>query len=286
MTVFDDVMADAAKDGPFCAVNTQQAGRMIHLSVSALKSQRLTSRREPDGKARIPFRRRGGQVFYAVTDLLEYAKKHNSNGLSMAERTLALLMGEEFCKRIGEPWPASQAPRAAFPASQQGVSERPSPRSSADPAPSRQGMSEAPAMADPPGLAALLGMLGRTSSVAPRKRGPKSMKAENARIKALQDMGVDVRTERCRFASLQDFLLNADPDEEWLFCRPASRRPYDFIQALLCGPTDDPFEWMSLSGYVESLARWSANEQGAREAAEESQAIFQETENTRKKSRG
>lgn len=273
MTVFDEVMADAAKDGPFCAVNTQQAGRMVHLSVSALKSQRLTSRREPDGKARIPFQRRGGKVFYAVTDLLEYAKKHNSNGLSMAERTLALLMGEEFCKGIGEPWPERQAPRAAFPASQQGLSERPSPRSSADRSASQQGMSEAPAMAEPPGLAAMLGMFGGAPRM-PRKRGPKPMDAENARIKALEDMGATVRTNRCRFASLQDFLLNADPDEEWLFCRPASRRPYDFIQALLQGPTDDPFEWMSLSGYVESLARWSANEKGAREAAEEMGELF------------
>lgn len=281
MTVFDDVMADAAVKGPFCAVNTQQASAMFHLSVSALKSQRLTSRREPDGKARIPFQRRGGQVFYAMTDLLEYAKKRNSNGLSMAERTLALLMGEDFCKRIGEPWPARQAPRAASPASQQG-SERPSPRSSADRAPSEQGMSEAPAMAEPPGLAAMLGMLGGAPRM-PRKRGPKPMDAENARIKALEDMGATVTTNRCRFASLQDFLLTADPDEEWLFCRPASRRPYDFIQALLCGPTDDPFEWMSLSGYLESLARWSANEKEAREAAEEAEQIFRSTEKVLRK---
>lgn len=281
MTVFDDVMANAAVEGPFCAVNTQQAGVMVHLSVSALKSQRLTSRREPDGKARIPFQRRGGKVVYAVTDLLEYAKKHNSNGLSAAERTLALLMGEEFCKRIREPWPAHQAPRTA---SQPPVSSVADEGTTA----SQQGVSEAPVKAGPPGLpglAAMFGMFGGTSSGGPRKRGPKPMDAENARIKALEDMGATVRTNRCRFASLQDFLLNADPDEEWLFCRPASRRPYDFIQALLCGPTDDPFEWMSLSGYVESLARWSANEKGAREAAEESEAIFQETENTRKKSR-
>lgn len=279
MTVFDDVMANAAVEGPFCAVNTQQAGVMVHLSVSALKSQRLTSRREPDGKARIPFQRRGGKVVYAVTDLLEYAKKHNSNGLSAAERTLALLMGEEFCKRIREPWPAHQAPRTA---SQPPVSSVADEGTTA----SQQGVSEAPVKAGPPGLpglAAMFGMFGGTSSGGPRKRGPKSMKAENARIKALEDMGATVWTERCRFASLQDFLLNADPDEEWLFCRPASRRPYDFIQALLCGPTDDPFEWMSLSGYVESLARWSANEKEAREAAEEAEQIFRSTEKVLRK---
>jgi hypothetical protein len=283
MTVFDDVMAKAAVEGPFCAVNTQQAGMMVHLSVSALKSQRLTSRREPDGKAKIPFQRRGGKVVYAVTDLLEYAKRHNSNGLSAAERTLALLMGDEFCKRIGEPWPAHQAPRAAFQPPRAAFQPPSSSVADEGATESRQGVSEAPVMAEPPGLAALFGMFGGASSAAPRKRGPKSMKAENARIKALTDMGVAVQTNRCLFASLQDFLLNADPDEEWLFCRPADRRPYDFIQALLCGPTDEPFEWMSLSGYLESLARWSANEKEAREAAEEAEQIFRSTEKVLRK---
>lgn len=265
MSEFDKIKEAAARLGPLCGLNTQQAAAVLNMSESTLRKHRETKMRAAGGEARIPFQTRGGKAVYALTDLLEYARKHNSNGLTLAQRTLAVLMGEGFCDSIGEPWPGPRsAPRA----------ER-----RAEPT------APAPFASGPPGLAEILGLGVAPAAGTPRKRGPKPMGATKARTAELERLGARVRTNLCRFASLQDFLLNADPDEEWLFCRPASRRPYDFIQALLQGPTDDPFEWMSLSGYLESLARWSANEKGVREAAEESEAIFQETENTRKKSR-
>lgn len=249
MSEFDRIKEAAARQGPLCGLNTQQAAAVLNMSESTLRKHRETKMRAAGGEARIPFQTRGGKAVYALTDLLEYAKRHNSNGLTLAQRTLALLMGEEFCDSIGEPWPGPRsAPR------EEKRAEPPAP---------------APFASGPPGLAEILGLGVAPVTGTPRKRGPKPMGATKARTAELERLGARVRTNLCRFASMQDFLLNAEPEEEWLFCVPPSGRPYDFMRAVFGEQTDAPFKWMSLAAYLAAVSERAVDDRDARIAEEE-----------------
>ena len=259
MTTFDDIEEKARRHGALCMLNEQQAGALIGKTSSALKKSRETKRRAADGSASVPFVRTGGRgVSYALTDLLEFAKKHNSNGLTAAQRTLAILMGEDFCKSIGEPYPATTLSKAGAPA------------------PSRVSMTSMP------GLAQLLGGVSDASSEegnqsrSTGKRGPKPRKAEWERQELLKKStgnAVEYRWNICKFATLYDFLTHAEPDDEWLFCCPPDRRPYDFIAAIIEGPTEALFVWMSLTEYLNALGTWSATDRDARKSREEGKQI-------------
>lgn len=79
---------------------------------------------------------------------------------------------------------------------------------------------------------------------------------------------VQVRTHLCRFGSLNDFLRNAEPDEEWLFACPPHERPFDFVDALLEG-SEAPFFWLSLTDYLVRLGEAAINDRANRLANED-----------------
>lgn len=102
----------------------------------------------------------------------------------------------------------------------------------------------------------------------PSKRGPKSKRADNIALMAAQKAGATVRRHTLGFATLHDFLLNAEPDDQWLFACPDDGRPYDAIAAILAGPGDVRFEWLTLTDYLQRTATAAAQDRDARKAEE------------------
>ena len=208
---------------------TQQAANFLGMTAHALEKQREAGR-----TSRIPCSLVGGRYHYYVTELLEYMAKNSGHGLPLCHRSMAILLGEDFCEQIGVQFPTKNTSSV---------------------------------------LGTLLFGLGANGQP-PRQRGRKSSRADDARRDELESMGVNVTRHRLgAFATLNDFLMHAEPDDEWLFCCPPDRRPYDFIAAIIEGPTEALFVWMSLTEYLDALGKWSATDRDARKSREEGEEI-------------
>ena len=242
--------------GLLTALNTQQTATLLDVGVEALEKARESERRSSGGLAELRFHPRGRKAIYYLTDIIEYVQKTSSHGqLPWIFRTLSIMMGADFCRQVGVAYP-----HIPVPADGTGLGASFSPQ---------------------PLLASLFGLSSDDTALSdlsvqaeqPRKRGPKSKKADNEAKLALERAGATVRRHICRFASLFDFLAHADINEEWLFCCPPDRRPYDAIVAIVTGPTDYDFKWMSLETYLNETKEWALQEQRLREAGEEGEEI-------------
>jgi hypothetical protein len=248
MSKYDDVKAVAEKDGLFATLNTQQAAALLGMTESALEKQRESDRQNPDSEHLVPYHHAGKRAVYYLIELLAYQKK-GPFGLPMPSRGLAVMMGEDACRELGVPYPKNPAQAMRRPPDAVHISQT------------------------PVGLSELLGTM-ETGAGKPtaNKRGPRSIKADQARARELQALGVDVRRNLCRFGSMEDFLRRAEPQEEWLFCCPPDARPFDFMDAVLEG-NPHPFEWLTLSDYQARLAAKAEKDRNRRLAAEEAVEI-------------
>jgi hypothetical protein len=248
MSSADEIKALVAKHGALAALNTQQAAALLQAKESALEKAREKSRRESGGYALLPFHTDNKKrTIYYVTDLIAFRMNSSSHPLPFIMRTLAIMIGEEFCREIKLPFPTT-----------------------------RSTMGTAAPMAPPPDFASMLGMAADTGSVdeepvaaeEPRERGRQTNRADNRTMIAAQKAGATVRRHTLGFATLHDFLLNAEPDDQWLFACPDDGRPYDAIAAILAGPGDVRFEWLSLTDYLQRTAIHAAQVRDARKAQE------------------
>lgn len=245
-STFDVIEAKARDQGLLCTLNTKQAAVLLGMEASALEKTRSPKRLGPDGVARIPFEKVGERkVAYRLTELLMVLAER-PGGIPKDLRMLAVLMGEEFCRRAGIVFPKTTA----------------TPKSGATPA----------VMSQPMGLAGLLGIgiaVAESDAMAPRKRGPRSMKSDDAEVRRLERLGATVNRHRCEFVSLQDWLAGAEPDDAWLFVVPEAGRPIDFTTSVICGgPGDDPLAWLTLSDYLARTAQAAEEDRAKREQAE------------------
>lgn len=247
MTAGDDIKQEAEQQGLFCTLTEQQVAVLVNLSPAALQKQREATRAKTRKSSAVPFRRSGKKVVYYLTDLLRWEVEQNGLPLPIHLRQLALLMGEDFCREIGMPFPTS---------TQNTLASEPVAGSL---------------------LSSLLMQVGSIKNQEQKKRGPKSLKDDNRQRQKLESLGVSVRRNICRFTSLNDFMRRAEPEEPWLFCVPASGRPYDFTEAILAGGVEDPFIWLSLSEFLAKLSRAASEDRNARFAADECRAIEEAT---------
>lgn len=248
MAASDEIKALVEKDGQVAALNTQQAAALLQTTESALEKAREKRRRGSAGFAQLPCHSDGKRAIYYLTDLIEFRVRSSPHPLPFFLRTLAVMLGPDFCREVKVPYP--QAPA----------------------------IGTAVAMAPAPGLASMLGMAADVGSPDDQaetlpKRGPKSKRADNIALMAAQKAGATVRRHTLGFATLHDFLLNAEPDDQWLFACPDAGRPYDAIAAILAGPGDVRFEWLSLTDYLQRTAIHAAQLREARKAREQADAI-------------
>lgn len=234
--------------GQLCALNTQQAAALLQTTESALEKAREKIRRGSEGYAKLPFHSDGKRTLYYLTDLIEFRYKTSTHGLPFFMRTLALMLGPDFCAQVGV-----QCPQAAQLSATQIVKPD-------EPPPSM--------------LARVFGLAStEVESVDDEaqliKPDPKSKKADNLRLMAMQKAGVTVRRNVCRFGSLHDFLAHAEPKDKWLFSCPANGRPYDAIAAIFAGPGDEPFEWLTLTEYFRRVGIHAKILQRTRETNDE-----------------
>lgn len=248
-STYEVIEANAREHGPLCTLNTRQAAVLLGMTVDALEKTRSTKRLLPDGTSTIPFEPAGQRkVVYLLPVLLIILSKR-PNGIPRHLHTLAILMGEDFCREVGVPYPKLADTQLA--------------------GNQKSGATQA-VMSAPMGLAAMLGMgLSAPGDMKePRKRGPKSMKADNAEARRVQRLGATVHRHRCEFVSMQDWLAGAEPDDAWLFVVPETGRPIDFTTSVICGgPGDDPLEWLTLSDYLARIARAAEEDRAKREQA-------------------
>lgn len=245
----DEIRSLVEKHGQVAALNTQQAAALLQTTEDALQKAREKKRRGSEGYAQLPFHSDGKRAVYYLTDLIEFRVKSSSHPLPFFLRTLAVMLGPDFCQHVGVPYP--QAVQA------------------------KGSMAE---MAPLPGLATVLGVATVTDEapkkhVAAPRRGPKSKKADNLAMLAAQKAGATVRRHTLGFATLHDFLTHAEPDDQWLFACPAEGRPYDAIAAILAGPGEVRFEWLSLTDYLQRIATAAALDRDARDANEQEALI-------------
>lgn len=118
------------------------------------------------------------------------------------------------------------------------------------------------------GLEVLLGLSGSASPT--RKKGGKvPVKAIQAILDQLRALDAPARMKingvLMTFASLGDFLARAQPDDEWLFITPLTRRPMDLKTALYLGCWEGRIELLSLSDYLLQLKDVLAYEAALRE---------------------
>jgi len=243
----DDITRKAEQGGLFCSLTEQQVAVLVNLSPAALQKQREASRAKTRKSTAVPFRRSGKKVVYYLSDLLRWEVEQNGLPLPLHLRQLALLMGEDFCREIGMP-----------------ISTPKHEASASEPMPASL-------------LSSLLMQVGSTKEQEPNKRGPKSLKDDNKQRKKLESMGISVRRNICRFTTLNDFIRRAEPEEQWLFCVPASGRPYDFMDAILEGGTEAPFVWLSLSDFLGRLSRSASDDRDARLSGDEYREIYEGT---------
>lgn len=250
MTLHEDLIEKAKRLGSMTTLNTQQAAAILGMTEDALEKRREPNRQNPGSETEIPFHPRGSRVVYYLVEVLKVASR-GPFGLPEPFKILAILMGEEFCNEIGLPYPKNTV---------QGI--RQAPRSTIKlPSSSLANM--------------VAGMAGDNTNSEEKKRGPKSLKPMYKEKSELEAAGVHVQIHRCEFGSLNDFLRNAEPDEEWLFACPPYERPFDFVDALLEG-SEAPFFWLSLSDYLERLRTAAINDRDKRLAEEERDLLSSE----------
>lgn len=82
------------------------------------------------------------------------------------------------------------------------------------------------------------------------------------------------------FSSLGDFMLNAFPDDEWLFAVPNGGvgRPYDFLESLLAGETDVPWRVMTYRDYLAAMLEAASREHAQAIAEAEAEAVTKASE--------
>jgi len=258
MVLIDDIKKGAKGSKELYSLNSQQAAEFLGMKLRTLEGTRL-AKNLIKGKAVPPFflsKGNTGHAHYWLTDLLRY--KQISGSWRPIDITIAILIGPDFCAELGVPYPQTTQANMA-------------------------------ALAPSPSLT-MAGQLG-ISNVAKcdkeqeeefeeedqeeskPKRVRKAVKHEQAGLLELQRAGVRVITHHSKFASLHDFMMNAELDEEWLFCCPPDRRPYDAIVAIMSGPTHHDFKWLSLKQYLRQTGKMALEEQRIREALEERAAI-------------
>lgn len=179
--------------------------------------------------------------------------------LVVGKEELELLTTIQYFSRMGMPWRLKRLygyPKTTV----QGIRQAPRPAMAAQ----NQGFADL-----------VTGMAGDNAEIEEKKRGPKSSKPMYKKKRELEAAGMQVRTHLCRFGSFNDFLRNAEPDEEWLFACPPYERPVDFVDALLEG-SEAPFFWLSLSDYLERLRTAAINDRDKRLAEEERDLLSSE----------
>jgi len=246
----NEIKSLVEKHGQLAALNTQQAAALLQVTEDALQKAREVKRRGSKGYAQLPFHSDGKRAFYYLTDLIEFRVKSSPHPLPFFLRTLAMMLGPDFCRHVGVPY--------------------------LQPVQVKGSMAE---MSPLPGLAAVLGvrsvsMEAPDESAVARRRGPKSKKADNLAMLAAQKAGATVRRHTLGFATLHDFLSHAEPDDQWLFACPAEGRPYDAIAAILAGPGEVRFEWMSLTDYLHRIATAAALDRDTRNVNEQQALII------------
>lgn len=260
MSSSDEIKAVVADHGQLAALNTQQAAALLQTTASALEKAREKSRRGGGGYGMLPSHTDGNTVRYYLTDLIEFRFRSSPHPLPFFMRTLAIMLGPDFSRSVGVPYPL------AGPVVGTAVS-----------------------MAGPPSLATVFGLNPNSTADAneleqvpeadsgdaekPKRRGPKSKKADNIAMLAAQKAGLTVRRNVLGFASLHDFMLNAEPDDLWLFACPDDGRPYDAIAAILAGPGEVRFEWLTLTDYLHRVSDGAARDKETRASDEQSDQI-------------
>jgi hypothetical protein len=252
-STYDVIEAKARDQRQSCALNTKQAAVILGMEASALEKTRSPKRLGSDGVASIPFERVGKRkVIYRLAEVLMVLAER-PGGIPKDLRMLAVLMGEDFCRRAGVPYPK---PSAISTTAATSITVGTTP---ADTSPALK-------------VAGLLGIgiqVNGDGAKEPRKRGPRSRKAEEAEARRLERLGATVHRHRCEFVSMQDWLAGAEPDDAWLFVVPEAGRPIDFTTSVINGgPGDDPLEWLTLSDYLDRIARAAEEDRAKRERAE------------------
>jgi hypothetical protein len=212
----------------------------LQTTQSALEKAREMSRQGSDGYAQLPFHSTGKHAIYYLTDLIEFRIESSPHQLPFFLRTLAVMLGPDYCREIGVAYPQPKADGMAAP------------------------------MAQAPGIAAMLGVAPIGDEVAAQpKHDAKSKKAKNLAMQAALKAGATVQRNVLRgFASLHAFLMQAEPDDQWLFACPNNGRPYDAIAAIFAGPGDVRFEWLTLTDYLQRVSEAAIRDRNVRQDRE------------------